>query len=496
MPDKWAQYAAPAEPQGGDKWAQYAQTDTPPPVHQPSLSDMVGTTQQAFDKAITPEPHGTRPGVMGNLETGALNVGKGLLSLASPLVHPQKTFEDAARGLPPIAAFQDVQHLIDPSKPGSIYQEQAQGAAEHPLESGEEFGGQMLGGKMLSAGSTGLRNLRPTPSSDIVPAPEMAARRLSQAILPATKDASNFIGAAPQEVPNILDYARRTNNPLKTQLEFSKAAEGHAREVRDFYENKILKPNDDLLKTTGSGFGDRSGEGPDTYAKASAIDRRIVEINKQLDKPTLNVDDQRRALASKGDLQSEASRLRDILHQHLSQATGLQPGQIADIRQQVGRSYELANDTNAAVTGRMQGEGGAALKDFKMSEIPSKILNFARGGPTAIADRAFQRSIRNFPGEAQGLPAINPPAPIVSPPQRSPMWQGITSAGQPPLRPIVGDVEGATEASLAKRTPRIMEQVRQQNAARAAQAEAAQQEAASLARARELQAEARKLRSK
>jgi hypothetical protein len=367
--------------------------------------DRLHNMQGAVDTAAQTEPINLKNGVGGAVESTLNDLGAGAVrATLQPLVHPVQTLK--GMGEAAIAPFNP--------KP---FVEQGQNMerqfAANP--SGESVAALPQAAMALAGGGKATGNeplpalgdiVKPRPSPDIVSPAEMASRRLAQTVLPATKDAGNFIAAAPHEVPNILDFAKRSNNPMKTQLEFAKAAQGSAQEARDFYENQILKPNDKLVKTTGTGFGDQSHEGPDTYAKLSDIDKRVVEINKQLDKPTLNVDDARRALASKNGLQAEAAKLRDILHRNLSEATGLSPDDIAAIRQRVGRSYELSNDTLAAVTQRMQGEGRAEQGPLHLSQIPSQILNFARGGPQAIADRSFQRAIRKFPGEAQPLPVL------------------------------------------------------------------------------------------
>lgn len=261
--------------------------------------------------------------------------------------------------------------------------------------------------------------LRPTSSPSIVSPAETAARNLATVILPADKDAGNFIRAAQQEVPNILSYAKQTGNPLNTQLEFAKAAQGYAQEVRGLYEDKILGPVENkMVRTTGTGFGRRTGEGPDTYATLGDIDQRIIAINQQLDAPALNSDDARRALASKAELKKEAAGLRDILHQNLSDASGLTPDQIANIRQRVGAASELANDTNAAVTKRMQGQGRTDLAPLEWRQIPGKVAQTIQGGPVAIADRNFQKAIASFPGKAQAVPLDNGAA--------YGLWQSVT----------------------------------------------------------------------
>lgn len=442
-------------------------------------TDTRNAIQKGFDRFTTVTPEDEQG--VGPVGRFAGRVGAGIVEgIGAPFMHPIQTIKgigetiSRGQGTPWGVAGEMARPAVE-----DFVQNGAEKALPHQL--GNLMGGAALGeaagplvGRTAEAAGNGLRNLRPMPSADIVPPVEMASRKLSQAILPATKDASNFIQAAPHEVPNVLDYAKRTGNNLRTQLEFSKAAEGSAQEARDFYENQILKPNDRTVKTTGTGFGERKGESPDTYATLSDIDKRVVEINKQLDKPALNSDDARRALASKQDLQAEASKLRDILHQNLAQATGLRPDDIVNLRQRVGRGYELANDTNAAVTSRMQSEGRAEQGPLHLSQMPSKLLDMVRGGPTAIADRQFQRAIRNFPGQAQPLPTLNPPVAAEAVPQRAPLWNGIQSVGQPALQTIVPDIEGAMQSPGVKaRTQRFMDLSAAQNAARDAEAQEA-----------------------
>ena len=330
----------------------------------------------------------------------------------------------------------------------------------------------MPGRSLIAPIKPSIQNLHPTSSSSVVLPGEMASRKLSAAVLPATKDASSFIKAAPDEVPNILAHAKETGNPLKTQLEFSKAAEGNAQNARNFYENQVLKPNDKMVRTSGTGFGRQTGEGPDTYASLTDIDKRIVNINKQLDKPTLNADDARKALATKTDLQTEAGKLRDLLHTHLSQATGIAPEDIANLRQRVGRSYELAHDTDAAVTARMQAAGKADQGPLHLSQIPGRMLEAVWGGPVAIADRQFQRAVRNFPGEAQPLPTVNPPAPSIPGTPRPSLASTLGIEAEPnplhaePMNPENARAQVSTmNRSLARRGANIEDQNAARNAA-------------------------------
>jgi hypothetical protein len=438
-------YDALAAQHGGSAAAPIAQPqDWRDPLSQTHPLDTKVTGNKYLDPAIN---------AVANVGAGALGAILHPLDTAGSVIQGTVHLAQAGLGNPipaaqdAIPAVQSVMQQPGQAIPAAIGQAAVLGGA-----------GELASPVIGAAGDTAQRvksYMRPASSPSIVPRTEMAARQLAANILPADKDAPDFIKAAQQEVPNILDYAKRTGNPLNTQLEFSKAAQGYAQEVRGLYEDKVLGPNDKLVDTTGTGFGDRSGEGPATTAKLSDIDQRVIEINKQLDKPSLNADDARRALASKTDLQAEASRLRDILHQSLADATGLQPQDIADLRQRVGRSYELANDTDAAVTKRMQAAGKADQAPLKVSQIPGQALNVVRGGPVPIADRAFQKIISNFPGESQPLPEINQAAPVPVIPQRPPIWaQSGIEPGQAPVQPLTSSPEAAqalTETLQAKR---------------------------------------------
>jgi len=386
------------------------------------LAKALGQKQQTgLERALQPTQHDPNQGVMGNAVTALSNIGAAGLNA---LTHPEQLVTSAVMSSPPVQAYTAARDFVKhlQGQPNAT-DEQAKHPVQNLLQNVESAAGTAGAMGLPEAIDTGMGSvsngvqmaknwMRPPTSPSVVPRNEFAARQLSAAVLPAGKDAANFINAAKEEVPNILDYAKQTGNPLNTQLEFSKAAQGYAQQVRGVYENNVLGPSaNKLVRTTGTGYGQRMGEGPDTYATLGDIDKRITALNTQLDAPTLNADDARRALATKSELKAEAAGLRDILHKNLSETTGLTPDQIANLRQRVGRSYELANDTDAAVTARMQSVGKADLKPVKFSELPSQAYQYVQGGPVPIADRAFQRAIKNFPGQSQPLPAIQPPAP-------------------------------------------------------------------------------------
>lgn len=360
--------------------------------------------QRSIDKAAETEPVTGVKSALNDLGAGTTRI------IASPVAHPLETIKGLGETL--AAGFGNDSARYD------LTRKMVEPFLRNP--SGETVAAipqavmALAGGKEATSAEPPSNSiagyLRPTPSSAIVSPGEMAARNLSAAILPPTRDAANFIKAAPIEVPNIVSYAKRTGNPLNTQLEFSKAALGNADEVRNFYKNQILGPNDVQVRTTGSGFGRRLGEGPDTFANLSEVDDRISKLNRQLDAPTLNADDARRALASKSELEMEARHLRDLLHSELARRTGVSEADIANVRQRVGRSYELANDTDAAVTSRMQSAGRTEQQTpFSFGHVTRDLINRVTGGPVASGDRAFRKVIKDFPGEPQSLPQIQQP---------------------------------------------------------------------------------------
>src|SRR5580658_9672917 len=127
------------------------------PALQKSIAGQVAAPvmegQNYFDKLTSMTPHqmphsisdAGREGV-----TALRNAGSGMISLASPLVHPIGTAVSAARTLPPVAVGQDIANAIDPKYQPSIFRQMAESAVAHPLESGEQLAGQLVGGKGIS----------------------------------------------------------------------------------------------------------------------------------------------------------------------------------------------------------------------------------------------------------------------------------------------------------------------------------------------------------
>lgn len=390
-------------------------TDIPPPE---------GGIRDQIEAAINSPSNVPDTGWRGQIEKFGQGAAQGL---TQPFLHPLKTLGSMVEATPAGAMYD-----LATGQPNASQQQGqavAEGLRDTPAATMGQLAGNVAAGGVVGAAAEGAgnladtaRNFRPTPASNIVSPAEVAARKLTNAINPDPSRAPSYIKAAQQEVPNVIDYANRTSNPLRTQIEFSKAAEGYANEVRDHYVNNILGPNKDVRVPVSDGYAGKSytpsGENPQTTATLGDIDQRIVDIGKELNKPRLNATDARSALASDADLMAEKNDLTTLLHKTLSDRTGISPQDIANVRQRVGRSYELANDTNAVVTkrGLQEGKPTESVHGLGMGNLAMKGLDVARGGPTAITDRAFQDAIKNFPGQAQPLPQVTGPkaAPAVA----------------------------------------------------------------------------------
>ena len=250
-------------------------------------------------------------------------------------------------------------------------------------------------------------------------APEDAARGLTKAVNPSVNEWPGYIKANAQEAGNIKTFAEKNNIPLKTQLDWAKAAKGAADETNGYFKEKVLGPHaNETVSTTGTGFkGKASGEGQ--TATLAEVNKRIGDINDELRSAyqKREAGQTREALANEPELKAEQKALADILHKELAQRTGLTPEQIGGIRQRFGRMYSVADQTEAAVNQRQSSAGKAneGRRDVPVSVAGVGVDLFnrvVRGGPEGIANRGFVRALDKTRGiPITDLPEINTPAP-------------------------------------------------------------------------------------
>jgi len=367
--------------------------------------------------------------------------------------------------------------------------------AGHQLESGDYAGGigttlgvaaPMLGGKILPAGSAAEAGTGGEASSlGNLPkkmAPEVSAREMTKAINPAVNEWPNFMKGTQAEAGNIIDYAKRNNINLKTQLDWAKAARGAADEANNHFKTQVLGPiSKETASVAGTGYqGKGAGQ---ASASLADINQRITDINDEL-RSAYNKRESgqtRTALAGEPELKAEKKALTDVLHNEIAKRTGLTPEQVANLRQRIGRQYSIADQTEAAVNQRESSEGKSieGRRDIPLNKsgMVKSIVDYARGGSTGIADRRFSRIIPKMMSSSEPLPDMSGAMlrqrmdEVNAPTKRTPLWRTegaqlndrMSSINEPIIpAAIKGDTEGApfrqrnaakAEATKAKYTP-------------------------------------------
>lgn len=248
---------------------------------------------------------------------------------------------------------------------------------------------------------------KPASSPDIVPPIKTAAEKLTTAIVPKSGRAPGFTRDIADQLPNVKDYAARTNNPLNTQAEFEEALRGAGEERRQHFEDQILNPNKDVVVPVDKGYGGvKTNKG---FAKLQDIENRISEINDYTNPAYVKLNEAQvaAALAKKpmSQLVAERSKLRDVFNNTLSEKTGIPPEAIQRLRLDYGKLQDLQRTVSEARTGRMVGVGatneggsggGIGLPHPSPAGVATKIFEGVKGGRTAVADKAFQSAWKDM----------------------------------------------------------------------------------------------------
>jgi len=338
-------------------------------------------------------------------------------------------YETGKQAMQVPGAIHDINQSPDPS--GAYLQAAGRTAGESAGQLGAMAAADEMAGAVPTMVDYGVKVLGPKPAL----APEMAARGMARAINPPVQEWPGHIEATQAEAGNIQEFAKRNQLPLKTQLDWAKAARGAADEAKNVFQNDVLKPHaDDTVSVSGSEYrGKTVGEGQN--AKLSDINKRITDINDEL-RPDYRKAQQgqtRTALASDADLKAEHGALTKILHEELGKRTGMSPEDIAGMRQRFGRQYTIADQTEAAANARASPAGKANEgRDLPTNKagLVARGINKLRGGPEKIADKAFQKALGKTENiTAKDLPKMNPPEASGIP--RTPGWRIKERLGMP-----------------------------------------------------------------
>jgi hypothetical protein len=259
---------------------------------------------------------------------------------------------------------------------------------------------------------------RPSSSPAIVPPEEIQAQKIAQAILPPGGIKPEAVSAIQNEAPAVVEYANRTGNPLNTQAEGLKAAQGVAQEGLEHFNNNILGP---VAKDTVNLGAGKTSLG--TQATLGQVSDEISSLNKQVNTAKASsAGDALTKMAQKGDVMDQLQYLRGVLYDNLSTKTGIAPADLQALREGYGGQFTMADALESAQNARLtrtgqasQGVNPIGSVPTSLADVPGKVLTAARGGEQAIADRQFSSAIKGVQPKAPVRPVPNPPAPTVAP---------------------------------------------------------------------------------
>jgi hypothetical protein len=185
--------------------------------------------------------------------------------------------------------------------------------------------------------------------------------------------------------------------------------------VQAHFDQNILGPHANEITSVPQSYrGAPSGTGrqPLPTATLADINARIDAINQELN-PNF-----RKGLAlqtsaanvSDADLIAEKRALPNILHQKLADATGLDPSDIADVRQQAGKLRTIADEAQLSANrdltaaGRQDAGGTTPSSVGTKQGVFDKALQWVQGGPQVIGNRQILQALQKVQPKPLDLP--------------------------------------------------------------------------------------------
>jgi hypothetical protein len=396
------------------------------PVPEDKPTSPAPDTRSLFQKAkdnFNANTQGAKPGD-GFIKSAVENFGAGGGDLVRAIAHPIRTAgQILAQPDPGTLALGALG--VGPNK------DQAAAAANGPVPSIARMAGQIGTGAILGEAAGGVigtaakiapripaalaegkaaftnatypKNLSLTPE-------EVTAQRVVKSLQPDPAAVPNVKSASP-EIPDALAYAKREGIPQNGKLDTAKALQGRADEIQAHYDDNILKPNKTAVQTVPANYdGVTVGENKATLGqindRVDAINRELKSnFRKKLSSQTTE------ANASDADLISEKGKLTTILHDSLSDLTGIPAEDIANIRQRAGKLRSLAQEvTDSAnkdtlAAGRREVSAGTFSLRNPIEGLQEKV----GGGQEIIGNRAWKTTLDNIAPAEKPLPQPNPP---------------------------------------------------------------------------------------
>ncbi len=295
---------------------------------------------------------------------------------------------------------------------------------------------------------------------------ENAAKVITDAVNPLPKQMGPFQKALSQHLDKILTYAASKGINIDSIEGLGQAAKGAGDWIRSHYYENILGPVKDVPMDISGIKGYSGATASPSTASLGQLDARLSEINAELNpKFAKGGIAAQAAVKSAGDLNAEASSIRQILYKRLGEATGIDPQVIAQTRGAFGSLDNLAEQTNSAASkGRFAANktaaepitvnpfGGSKGKQF----VLDKAVNAVRGNPT---ENSIRNAVRKADVPRYQLPEPSPTAVRAtlkpSGPARPRSWWNIPEGGgggTPPVEPSEAEraaVSGRVSARAA-----------------------------------------------
>lgn len=261
-----------------------------------------------------------------------------------------------------------------------------------------------------NAASRVRQYVRPTSSPAIVSPEEIQAQKIAQSILPPGGIKPELIKAIQAQAPAIVEYAQRTGNPLNTQAEGLKAAQGVAKEGLEHYQTEVLGPvanRSVVLDPANTELGPKASIGD--------IDARISKLNRLINTDKAASGGAALDVLAKSKWTDEVSYLRNKLYSSLEHTTGIPQEDLQKLREGYGGEFSLANQLEAAQNARMtrtaeqtQGKTNINIRRPSILEAPGMAYNALKGGEQAIADRQFSAAMKDVAPQAPARPTPPP----------------------------------------------------------------------------------------
>lgn len=259
-----------------------------------------------------------------------------------------------------------------------------------------------------------LKN-RVYPTSQSLTPEQTAARNLGKALVVPVKAMPNFIEAATEEAGTIKGYAQSNNLPINSTVDLANAAEATAKAVQDHFNNEILAPNEKDVVSVPPDYRGTKLNVEGKRATLGDVNNRINAINQELNQNfrQATTGQTNAANVSDADLIAEKRKLTNLLHNTLADKTGLEPEDIAALRQKAGKLRTIADEVRLSANTNTTAAGKAAMG---RSDIPTgtklgiaeRLLQAVQGGPEIIGNRAVNRALKGVNPTELSLPEASP----------------------------------------------------------------------------------------